>query len=80
VKKAWERLSGGELTGAALLEQAAGSAAEALRDEFLTAMNTHNTPSWQVRVVLDGVRVPRTTTRPTGISRSGTLMSSTGRP
>jgi hypothetical protein len=58
VKKAWERLSSGELTEAALLEQAAGSAAEALRDEFLTTMNTHNTPSWQVRVVLDGVRVP----------------------
>jgi hypothetical protein len=58
VRKAWERLSSGELTEATLLEQAAGSAAETLRDDFLTTMNTHNTPSWQVRVVLDGVRVP----------------------
>lgn len=58
VKKGWDRVSTGELTEATLLERAAGPAAEAVRNEFLTAMNTHNTPSWQVRVVLDGVRVP----------------------
>lgn len=58
VKKGWERLSSNELTEAVVLEQTTGPAAEVLCNEFLTAMNTHNTPSWQVRVVLDGVRVP----------------------
>lgn len=58
VRLAWDRLTGDLPARAEILEQAAGPAATALADEFLTAMNTYNTPSGQVRVVLDGVRVP----------------------
>lgn len=57
-KEAWARLSGGQLTGAAVVEQAAAPATALLHEGFLTAINTHNTPASQIRIVLDGVRVP----------------------
>jgi Cupin superfamily protein len=58
VKKAWDLLSDPEFTEATVLQQAAGRGADVLCHEFLRAINTQNTPAWQVRVVLDGVRVP----------------------
>lgn len=57
-KEAWARLSEEELTEAALVEQVAAPATTPLYEGFLTAINTHNTPASQVRVILDGVRVP----------------------
>lgn len=57
-KEVWARLSEEKLTEAAIVEQAAAPATALLYEGFLTAINTHNIPASQVRVVLDGVRVP----------------------
>ena len=43
---------------AEFVQAAAADAATVIGDEFLRAINTRNMPSWQIRAVLDGVRVP----------------------
>lgn len=57
VTEAWGLLERG-LSQATVIPNGAGASVEAVRRDFLDAMNTHNTPSWQVRAILDGVRVP----------------------
>jgi Cupin superfamily protein len=58
VGRGLDRLCGTEASCAEVVESAVGPAIKSLAEEFLTAMNTHNLPAGQVRVVLDGVRVP----------------------
>lgn len=51
------RMQSGEQSEARVDREAFAVLAEALTDDFDAAMNTPNLPSWQIRVVLDGIRV-----------------------